>query len=125
MTLRDQYVALLEAENEDLRDRLRLLEEMSGVSFEVPLAFGLTGKERAVFGCLLKNALVKREHLMRVVYPPPYDDVEMKILDVFVCKIRKKLKPFDVSIETQWGEGYFIAAEGKKKIAELLSGPAA
>lgn len=121
MTLRDDYVATLEAENDHLRDRIRLLEEMVGVSFEVPLAFGFTGKEREVFGCLLKNTLVKREHLMRVVYPPPYDDVEMKILDVFVCKIRKKLKPFDVSIETQWGEGYFIKPEGKKKVEELLA----
>lgn len=40
-------------------------------------------------------------------------DTEIKIVDVFICKIRKKLKKFlpDVSIRTIWGVGYAIEGE--------------
>ena len=45
------YVAAVEAENDMLRERVRQLEDMLGITQEVPLLFGLTGKE----GMLLKT----------------------------------------------------------------------
>lgn len=36
---------------------------------------------------------------------------EIKIVDVMVCKLRKKLAPFGVDIETVWGFGYQIAPQ--------------
>ena len=34
------------------------------------------------------------------------DGVHIKIVDVIICKIRKKLKPYDIEINTIWGIGY-------------------
>jgi len=34
------------------------------------------------------------------------DDREIKIVDVWVCKLRKKLVPLGVEIATSWGQGY-------------------
>lgn len=48
--------------------------------------------------------------------PEPTD---IKIVDVFVCKIRKLL-PADIKIGTLWGRGYFIDAESKQRAYELL-----
>lgn len=44
---------------------------------------------------------------------PHGDEPEMKIVDVFICKVRHKLRPFDAErqIETVWGRGYRIVAE--------------
>ena len=34
------------------------------------------------------------------------DGVHIKIVDVFICKIRRKLKPHGIEIKTIWGCGY-------------------
>jgi two-component system cell cycle response regulator CtrA len=46
------------------------------------------------------------------------DEPELKIIDVFICKLRKKLSlacSGDNYIETVWGRGYVLrdAAEGE------------
>lgn len=46
---------------------------------------------------------------MMAMYSDRVDvEPEIKIVDVFVCKLRKKLKPFGVSIVTVWGHGYSL-----------------
>jgi two-component system cell cycle response regulator CtrA len=47
------------------------------------------------------------------------DEPELKIIDVYICKVRKKLA--DVSggknyIETIWGRGYYLLDPAKAKI---------
>jgi hypothetical protein len=42
------------------------------------------------------------------------DEPEIKIIDVFVCKIRKKLRAVDGhDVETVWGRGYVLRDEAK------------
>jgi two-component system cell cycle response regulator CtrA len=50
----------------------------------------------------------------------PDDPPEVKIVDVFVCKMRKKLKPFGIEIKTNWGESYEIPEESKARARELM-----
>lgn len=38
-------------------------------------------------------------------------DVELKIIDVFICKLRKKLGPDHAIVQTVWGRGYCIGVE--------------
>lgn len=45
---------------------------------------------------------------------------EVKIIDVFICKIRPKLEPFGIRIETQWGQGWFMDAASKDELRGLL-----
>lgn len=123
MTLRDDYVAAVEAENETLRGRILMLEEILGMRLEVPLEFGLTPQETKLFGFLLQRDLITKEAAMVVLYggrPDGDDAVELQIVDVFVCKIRGKLKRFGISIETVWGQGYRLTAEAKAAATALL-----
>lgn len=46
----------------------------------------------------------------------PNDEPEPKIIDVFICKIRKKVEPLGLRIETFWGKGYGIAPATKPRI---------
>lgn len=121
MTLRDDYVIALEAENDALRDRLAMLEEAMGLRIETPLMLGLTGHEAKLFGILLKRDLVTKEAAMVAIYgDQPNSEVEIKIVDVFVCKARKKLKPYDIEIETVRGRGYRMPAASKANATVLL-----
>lgn len=113
MTLRDDLVERLERENEELRARVKMLEAMAGATFESPPEFALTQKESVVFGMLLKNTIVRKQTFIEALYFHKQDEAEIKIVDVFVCKVRRKLKPWKIEISTQWGQGYFMPAESK------------
>lgn len=119
MTLRDDLVERLERENDELRARVRMLEELAGATFESPPELALTQKESVIFGMLLKNALVRKQAFIEALYFHQQDEAEIKIVDVFVCRVRRKLKPWKMEISTQWGQGYFMPAESKA-IAQAL-----
>jgi len=121
MTLRDEYVMALEAENDQLREKIVTLEEMLGLRIETPLMLGLTNQESKLFGILLKRDMVTKDAAMIAIYgDKPDSDVEIKIVDVFVCKARKKLKPYEITIETVWGRGYRMPGPSKLIAAALL-----
>lgn len=121
MTIRDDYVLKLEDENDYLRRRVRELEQKIGFFFECPPQFGLTRQEAVVFGLLLKNPLVTKEFAVSAMYLHKQDEAEAKIVDVLVCKARKKLKVWDVKIETVWGQGYRLPPESRAIAERLLA----
>lgn len=41
---------------------------------------------------------------------------EIKIIDVYICKARRKLEPIGVRIDTVWGKGYALAINAKPLI---------
>jgi len=47
------------------------------------------------------------------------DEPEVKIIDVFICKIRKKLGAAADQLETSWGRGYRLVAEPTPKPAPV------
>lgn len=122
MNLRDQYVQTLEAENELLREKIVALEEAMGMRIEAPLMLGLTSHETKLFGILLKRDVVTKEAAMSALYGDrPNGEAEIKIVDVYICKARKKLKPFGIQIETIWGRGFRMPAASKAQAAALLA----
>jgi len=75
-------------------------------------ALHLTGKEYAILELLSlrKGVTLTKEMFLNHLYGG-IDEPELKIIDVFVCKLRKKLA--DASggvnfIETVWGRGYVL-----------------
>jgi two-component system, cell cycle response regulator CtrA len=78
----------------------------------------LTTKEQKILEVLaLKHgSVVAKETFLNQLYNGE-NEPEMKIIDVFVCKVRKKLQ--DISginfIETVWGRGYAIVQDTDKK----------
>ena len=79
----------------------------------------LTGKEYAMLELLSlrKGTTLTKEMFLNHLYGG-MDEPELKIIDVFICKLRKKLSLAcggDNYIETVWGRGYVLrdAAEGE------------
>jgi two-component system cell cycle response regulator CtrA len=75
------------------------------------IAVALTGKEFELLQLLMlrKNLVLTKEAILDQLYGG-LDEPEVKIIDVFVCKIRKKLARagLDNVIGTVWGRGYTI-----------------
>ena len=72
----------------------------------------LTGKEYSILELLSlrKGTTLTKEMFLNHLYGG-IDEPELKIIDVFVCKLRKKLKNAtgnESYIETVWGRGYVL-----------------
>ena len=75
----------------------------------------LTNKEYQMLEllCLRSGRVVSKETFLDHLYGG-IDEPEMKIIDVFICKLRKKIsrETHDIAlIETVWGRGYRVNAQ--------------
>jgi two-component system cell cycle response regulator CtrA len=85
----------------------------------------LTGKEYGILELLSlrKGTTLTKEMFLNHLYGG-MDEPELKIIDVFICKLRKKLSvatDSDSYIETIWGRGYVLRdpdAESEQMAAE-------
>ena len=92
----------------------------------------LTGKEYAMLELLSlrKGTTLTKEMFLNHLYGG-IDEPELKIIDVFICKLRKKLAAAtggENYIETVWGRGYVLRDpedETKKEAAEKPAAAAA
>lgn len=118
-----ERVAALVAENQRLRDELDAIKaEKIGGGFLAPIEWGLTGKEEAIFGILMSRDICSKESIHFAVYHHlGGEGPDLKIVDVFVCKMRPKVEPYGILIETRWGHGYFMPESSKAIARELIA----
>jgi DNA-binding response OmpR family regulator len=85
------------------------LNDQGGIYFA-----GLTATEEKVAQLLRKRspAVVTKQQVMDLLYAFRSDgeQPEIKIVDVYICKIRPKLTAVGINVETAWGRGYFMPA---------------
>lgn len=95
--------------------------------------FRLTSLEAGFLVALLKNQQVKKTRLHGIVehqrntrmnQPDHKEATDPKMVDVMICKLRKKLKVIDsgLEIKTIWGDGYYVETDMKARIVAHLDG---
>jgi hypothetical protein len=105
-----------------LRDRVEELERILGTdrstANRLRTAFELTPDQGKMLGMLMARSSVTHESLYAVIYgaKPECDQPEPKIVDVQICKLRARLKPYGFEIGTLWGEGYRLTPAMKAAI---------
>ena len=115
-------VRALEDQVADLEEeKLRLQEELDferfgEVGWEPPREFGLTKKEAAVLKALTGRDRCTKDYLLDAMYGVTEEAPGIKIIDVFICKLRAKLKPHGISISTIWGVGYELTPETREAL---------
>ncbi|WP_029604310.1 response regulator transcription factor [Kozakia baliensis] len=91
------------------------LNSKSASVHDLPL--NLTGKEYAILELLAlrRGNVLTKDAFLNHLYGG-IDEPEMKIIDVFICKLRRKLqqKGADNLITTVWGRGYVLREEEKE-----------
>ncbi|AJD83149.1 CzcR-like response regulator [Paracoccus phage vB_PmaS-R3] len=87
---------------------------------------GLTHREARLFLILQRSAgqMCSKETLLTRLYHDQIDDApDVKIIDVFVCKTRKKLIGSSWRIDTIWGEGYRLVNTDEPDAPPKPKGP--
>lgn len=110
----------LRVENEELREKVRQLEEIIGFHAQAPVVFGLNRREEMVLGILTKRDRVTKGQIMIALYSDQVGGPDIRIIDVYICRLRKKLKGFGIEINTIWGIGYSLTPASKAIIKKFL-----
>jgi two-component system cell cycle response regulator CtrA len=121
LRLARERIAQLRSQNEYLEERLRDERERFAPVRVFPVAWGLTRLETTLLAALASREMVSRDHLMAAMYPPHVrDEINPKIVEVTICKIRAKLRPLGMEIHTRWGMGWHVDADVRARLnAEL------
>lgn len=117
--LQERYDAALE-EIEMLRHKLGIAANSDRLH-QLQSCFHLTGREGKLL-CLLYDkggAVASKEGVMDALYGG-MDEPEIKIVDVFVCKVRAKIG--GDKIETIWGQGYKLTKAGAEMCERAFRG---
>ena len=118
----------LRRENEYLREMNRHLLEGSGANPDLDFirrcrtVFGIEKARAKLLAVLLAGQVRDKAAILNAYSGNKRDIPEIKIVDVLVCRLRRALKPHGATIRTDWGVGYYIAAEDRERIRALLDG---
>jgi DNA-binding response OmpR family regulator len=115
-----EQLAMAENELQDMKEKARTIDgkQLDGC---YGILFGLTRTEGLIMNVLMQKPFVTRQAAMQFMYSMRIDDEpEAKIIDVYLCKIRQKLRKFGINVETNWGQGYMITPANKMKVKEFV-----
>lgn len=98
-----------------------IVDEASGIIIRNGIAISLPPNEFELFNALFEapGRVLAKELIYQKLYWNRHGDadVEIKIIDVLVCKIRPALAEIGVEIKTHWGRGYSLSVDPEKREA--------
>lgn len=121
---RDNGVELEKDEIEILNERIKILEsQIFGDSVNIPIEFGLTKSERKIFAVLLNRESVSKEIAEMALYGDRLDVPEggSNVANVLIHRLRKKLEPFNITIDTFHGQGFMMDGPSKENVRSRMN----
>lgn len=92
------------------------VDEPTGIVIRNGRFAHLPPSEMAIFAALTARPghVRSKEALLNALGRLEMDEPEIKIVDVLVCKVRRKLQPLGITIKTAWGDGYLYVPEAAR-----------
>jgi len=66
------------------------------------------------------HRVIESQRAQRANRPSASEETDPKMVDVVICNLRKKLKPFGLTIHTLWGRGYYFDEKDRQRILSLI-----
>lgn len=113
-----QEIAKLRVELDEAKATIR---ELTKSSDDLQGVASLTRLEAVLVDALARRCRATKEQLYDAMYSLRHEDEQpvLKVVDVFVCKVRKKLAPHGISIGTIWGVGFEMSRNDVAKLRAL------
>lgn len=111
------------SEIERLRDRIEELEGLLGLNLKLPNEFGLTPTEMQCVGAIIRRGILNQEAIFTAVYGsrPESQQPDMKIIDVYLCRIRRKLTPKGFALKNNFSVGYYFEPPARDALKQLCA----
>lgn len=106
----------------ELEERIRALEGQKDMDPEFNLRryFNLTETEGRILALMSDGRVRDKERLMTLVYGASPNTPSIKIMDVYISRLRKKLRGSGITISTVWGSGYVV--DNPEKLRDVMDG---
>lgn len=120
--------AIIDTQTEEIRQLRRQLhiEADIAVTARCKTVFDLAPAEARVLIALLRAGRMSRGGLLSAAARPGRLDAPgEKVVDVYVHRLRQRLQPFGVRIETLWGVGFQMPKAARDVVEQLLAEPLA
>lgn len=110
----------------ELEEEVRQLKaELYNKAWEPPRELGLTRMQTAVASALMRSVdrPLSKEFLVEATRSPfcKKDDPEPKMIDTVICKMRERIKPWGLWIETVHGRGYRFTPATRQRLLNWSS----
>jgi len=86
--------------------------------------FSVTKLQASLLAILINRNEVSKETMHQIIESrrtPGKEETDPKMVDVVICHLRKRLKPFNLKIITLWACGYYIEPVQRKQILEMVN----
>jgi DNA-binding response OmpR family regulator len=107
-----------------LREQIVELERQLGLHEDIPIQLDFTPQQRLILGVLLKRELASKENLLFALMQGNCTkrgrEPGLKLIEVLICLLRKRLKPHGIQIFTKYEVGYFMTRDMKGKTRALF-----
>ena len=104
----------LREHNEELREKVLLLESMFETKYDLPVAWRLTKQQSRMFVVLMANRIVTPGQMLDAMnYWPGSEMLDSNSLHVQVFNLRRKIEPFGVFIDNVRGIGFSLRSPVK------------
>ena len=106
----------------ELEERIRAIEGQKDMDPEFNLRryFNLTETEGRILALMSDGRVRDKERLLTLVYGASPNTPGIKIMDVYISRLRKKLKGSGITISTVWGAGYVV--DHPEKLRDVMAG---
>lgn len=102
---------------------VQLRKRVFGTNMVVPLCWRLTPLEGKMLRVLASHVQCHRELILDAFRDARWDwEAEPKIVDTIMCKMRGKLRPYGVVVDTVCGIGYSMQPESRAYAMECMLG---
>ena len=117
----ERLEAVIAQQRDQIEELEAKLKELTIPEVEPRWPIHLTPMEGVMAAMFLKHRdkVLSKEQIMTFLYSArPYADQpqDVKIIDVVVCKLRRKFRLLNVTIGTVWGRGYCIDHDNHAKL---------
>jgi hypothetical protein len=92
--------------------------------FSCQRLFKMTRLQASLLTALINRNEVSKDTLHQIIEgrrPPGREETDLKMVDVVICHLRKRLKPFNLKIVTLWASGYYIEPAQRRQILEMVN----
>lgn len=108
-------------ERDCLLEEITQLKQVLVSDDDFPREWKIKLTSRKLLRHLLARKMVSKTSAYLALYDGSDGDGPSEtILNVYICHLRKRLKPLGISITTHWGEGYSLTPEMKQRLRELI-----
>lgn len=115
-----ERVSLLEEENRQLKERLGIGGETELAVEKARRQFAVTPQAARLLVALVSAPMLRKEVIPEICSPRNWENIELQIINVLICRLRRALEPFGLEIHNIWGVGYRIDDPDRTVIRQML-----